>query len=335
MELVSPFLLLPSSSFIPSPTPNCTLCPKGSFSSGMGESISVCTPCPPGTYSPTEGATACVACALEDPSAVCPVGSASLSYQGYDKEEGEGEKLAPWENPSYEMVLMLSCYLGGLGVGVVVAVILLCLPTKRFLIHGDYYKDRYGTQMDPVTHQAVKYVRQTTLGGFLTVIGFGFLVGALIPVIVMFVRNNVVETQGVVDWALVTSEYTMAEKESDVDVNITLLDFSAECVQSGAGEGECSDILGIGMTKYLLDGFLSLFHSFSLSLFLSLSLSLFLSSSLSSLSFFISLFLFLLLYLITFFFSSFRHQIRDPLWCYRHLCIAPLLQLLLPPHLPL
>ncbi|KAH7815990.1 uncharacterized protein MONOS_6004 [Monocercomonoides exilis] len=213
----------------------CVKCKVGEYSDFLNKAG--CLKCPPGTHDHEEDAYAfgCKAVpkgyftnesGLDDyencsDDYSCPIGSAAEN-KGYENKTILSQP-SSLEHNKFESLIKGCMIAIPVGVGVLIAILLLFFPTKAHLFKLDRFSDKYVDTIDPVTHSSVKYIRKTTLG----------------------------ETKTFMDSSMddATRENSMFENKK-VLVEVTLIDYAGSCVE-GAGfsteiSGPCSEKLGIG-----------------------------------------------------------------------------------------
>ncbi|KAH7821210.1 uncharacterized protein MONOS_12868 [Monocercomonoides exilis] len=230
----------------------CEKCPAGSYLLYSGREKSSCIPCEDGTYQPTAGSSNCFAC---EPNSSCIVGSAASNNTLLREPFKCTEQPKSYDpNSNKETMFTVLFYGVSLTLGLIVAVVCFCLPTREKLYKIDQYSDSYKNKLDEKTHKAVKIVRKTSYGGCISIIGFCFVVGAAAAVIVLFFLINTLENRIYVDSKIqnITLDKFTNKK---MEFIIRLRDYSGECVKgvkdkSAEAQGECSPLLGIGKTSY-------------------------------------------------------------------------------------
>ncbi|KAH7822105.1 uncharacterized protein MONOS_6129 [Monocercomonoides exilis] len=230
----------------------CEKCPVGTSLWESGASISACVPCEDGTFQPETGSKECIKCNLNNS---CIVGSASdkntLQRKPFECTE-QPKSYNP--NSNKETMFTILFYGVSLTLGLIVAIVCFCLPTREKLYKLDQYSDSYKSNLDEKTHKAVKIVKKTSYGGCISIIGICFVVGAAAAVIVLFFLINTLENRIYIDSKIqnITLDKFINKK---MELIIRLRDYSGECVKDAKdkqieAQGECSPLLGIGKTSY-------------------------------------------------------------------------------------
>ncbi|KAH7814929.1 uncharacterized protein MONOS_11129 [Monocercomonoides exilis] len=230
----------------------CEKCPAGTYLWGSGSSISACIPCTGGAYQPNAGSDGCNVCASNSS---CLVGSAANNNTLLREPFKCTEQPKSYDpNSKKETMFTILFYGVSLALGLVVAFVCFCLPTRDKLYMLDQYSDSYKNSLDEKTHKAVKIVRKTSYGGCVSIIGICFVVGAASAVVVLFFLINTLENRLYVD---PKSQNITLDKFSNkkMEFLIRLRDYSGECVKDVKdkqieAQGECSPLLGIGKTSY-------------------------------------------------------------------------------------
>eukprot|EP00770_Monocercomonoides_exilis_P007555 MONOS_7516.1-p1 / transcript=MONOS_7516.1 / gene=MONOS_7516 / organism=Monocercomonoides_exilis_PA203 / gene_product=unspecified product / transcript_product=unspecified product / location=Mono_scaffold00258:62253-66093(-) / protein_length=1078 / sequence_SO=supercontig / SO=protein_coding / is_pseudo=false len=209
---------------------DCDFCPEGTYSNDYGSTN--CTPCPPGTYSVWRGAQG-FECQIVK--AGCFSDAPGLKRQKYcDKEQ--------------------YCPIGLTVIGAILALILLCLPSKKYMWMLDGYSNKYVDSLDPQTHKTTKQIKKTTFGGFVSIIGLFFVFGASLSTIFGYAMFGIEETKTTADASIEEKANFKNISNKMFLVNITLINYSGKCVDSSDNSsnvsGECSPNLGLGKTMY-------------------------------------------------------------------------------------
>ncbi|KAH7826383.1 uncharacterized protein MONOS_9391 [Monocercomonoides exilis] len=248
----------------------CADCPMGSFSNDYGSKECKkcragtvgylygaqefgCLAVPEGYYSDTAGSISTKNCSHEQ---YCPIGSAALNNKIPTADQSKTTQPSPYLSPvQTENFLMVGLYIGFTIIGVVVALLLLCLPTRSFVYKLDNFSNKYVDTLDPDTHTTVKHIKKTTFGGFISIVAIFFVCGAALLVILTFAFLNTIETRTTVDVSMEKEADLVTFKNNKVLAEITLMDYTGTCIgppEDTASElsGKCSDKLGFGKTTY-------------------------------------------------------------------------------------
>ncbi|KAH7827312.1 uncharacterized protein MONOS_11729 [Monocercomonoides exilis] len=162
----------------------CEKCPIGSHSWKSGTSIYSCVPCKEGTFMSEINHFYCIDC---ESNSSCIVGSAADNNTLQRKQFECTEQPKSYDpNSNKETMFTVLFYGVSLALGLIVAVVCFCLPTRERLYKLDQFSNTYKDDLDEKTHKAVKIVRKTSYGGCISIIGFCFVVGAAAAVIVLF-----------------------------------------------------------------------------------------------------------------------------------------------------
>ncbi|KAH7825302.1 uncharacterized protein MONOS_610 [Monocercomonoides exilis] len=230
----------------------CEKCPAGTYLKGSGTSLSSCIPCEEGEYQSKPGSVDCIECDLDSQ---CIVGSAANNNTLQRKLFKCTEQPKSYDpNSNKETMFTILFYGVSLLLGLTVAVVCFCLPTRDKLYKLDQFSNTYKDVLDEKTHKAIKTVKKTSYGGCVSIIGICFVVGAAAAVIVLFFLINTLENRIYVDSKMqniTLDKYTNKKME----FIIRLRDYSGECVKDvkdklTEAQGECSPLLGIGKTSY-------------------------------------------------------------------------------------
>ncbi|KAH7821153.1 uncharacterized protein MONOS_6359 [Monocercomonoides exilis] len=230
----------------------CEKCPIGSDSWGSGTSIYSCVPCKEGTFMSEIHHYNCTYC---ESNSSCIVGSAANNNTLQRKPFECTEQPKSYDpNSNKETMFTVLFYGVSLILGLIVAVVCFCLPTRDKLYKLDQYSNTYKDVLDEKTHKAIKTVKKTSYGGCVSIIGICFVVGAASAVIVLFFLINTLENRIYVDSKIqnITLDKFTNKK---MEFIIRLRDYSGECVKDvkdkhAEAQGECSPLLGIGKTSY-------------------------------------------------------------------------------------
>ncbi|KAH7817351.1 uncharacterized protein MONOS_15340 [Monocercomonoides exilis] len=213
----------------------CKKCPPGTHDRYGDAKYTGCSPVPKGHFTNESRSENYKNCSN---GFSCPIGSAAEN-KGYENKTilSQPSSLEPFK---FESLIKMLAIAIPVCVGVLIAILLLCFPTKAHLFKLDRFSDKYVDSIDPVTHSSVKYIRKTTLGGLLSIIGISLVFG---------------ETQSYVDSLTdYTSKGITQFENKKVFVEVTLIDYSRSCVEganfSAEISGNCSEKLGIGKTLY-------------------------------------------------------------------------------------
>ncbi|KAH7822967.1 putative member of the kelch motif protein family [Monocercomonoides exilis] len=222
----------------------CDPCPKGTFGTLRGSRKYGCVPVNSGTYSNSTNSLAFENCTKGH---YCPMGSASNNntYPSHDPSKTKQPELYQISSSS-ELTANLVSYIASIGIGAAVAFILLCLPSKKYLWKLDGYSNKYVDSLDPNTHKTIKQVKKTTFGGFISIVGMFFVLGAIISNILGIALFNIIETKTTVDATSEENVQLKKIKSTNFRVDLTLMDYSGECVK----DSKCSEKLGFGKTVF-------------------------------------------------------------------------------------
>eukprot|EP00770_Monocercomonoides_exilis_P007048 MONOS_7011.1-p1 / transcript=MONOS_7011.1 / gene=MONOS_7011 / organism=Monocercomonoides_exilis_PA203 / gene_product=Galactose oxidase, central domain / transcript_product=Galactose oxidase, central domain / location=Mono_scaffold00231:15050-18274(+) / protein_length=1075 / sequence_SO=supercontig / SO=protein_coding / is_pseudo=false len=229
---------------------NCTNCPPGTYDKDKEAKHFGCKAVPKGHFTNESKSDRYKNCS---DGFSCPIGSAAEN-KGYENKSTLSQPSSLRPN-KYELSVKICVLAIPVGVGVLVAIMLLCLPTKAHLFKLDRFSDKYFDTIDPVTHSSVKYIRKTTLGGLLSIIGISLVFGFALQIFIDFFFLNIEETKTFMDSSMddATRENSMFENKK-VLVEVTLIDYAGSCVEgadfSTETSGTCSEKLGIGKTQY-------------------------------------------------------------------------------------
>ncbi|KAH7829646.1 uncharacterized protein MONOS_58 [Monocercomonoides exilis] len=238
----------------------CEKCPLGTYRNLNGSIVPNCLPVPAGKFTNTEGAYVIynesygIENCTEDQ--YCPIGSASTNNKDPHLETLRNEQPKPLElNSMKEIGLMVGLYLGSIFVGVVVVLILLCLPTKSYLYKLDNYSDKYVDSLDRDTHSAIKHIKKTTFGGSVSIVAIFFVIGALVSVLLTFSFFNTNETRTTLDVSMDENADVSKITNKQVKLELILKDYTGYCIgppkdTDRKQSGKCSDYLGLGKTTF-------------------------------------------------------------------------------------
>ncbi|KAH7817529.1 uncharacterized protein MONOS_14539 [Monocercomonoides exilis] len=230
----------------------CEKCPVGTSLLESGASISACVPCKDGIYQPETGSKECIKCDLNSS---CIVGSASekntLQRKPFECTE-QPKSYNP--NSNKETMFTVLFYGVSLTLGLIVAVVCFCLPTRDKLYKLDQYSNTYKDVLDEKTHKAIKTVKKTSYGGCVSIIGICFVVGAASAVIVLFFLINTLENRIYVDSKILNITLDKFSNKK-IEFLVRLRDYSGECINDVKdkqieAKGKCSPLLGIGKSSY-------------------------------------------------------------------------------------
>eukprot|EP00770_Monocercomonoides_exilis_P001486 MONOS_1475.1-p1 / transcript=MONOS_1475.1 / gene=MONOS_1475 / organism=Monocercomonoides_exilis_PA203 / gene_product=unspecified product / transcript_product=unspecified product / location=Mono_scaffold00026:87763-91808(+) / protein_length=1319 / sequence_SO=supercontig / SO=protein_coding / is_pseudo=false len=231
----------------------CIKCPPGTVGNKIGSPEFACISVPAGSYSDTAGSNEYKNCTYDQ---YCPIGSATTNNTIPAADQSKSVQPSPYNMPvQTENYLMIGLYLGCTIIGLSVALLLLCFPTRTFMFRLDSFSNKYVDTLDPDTHTTVKHIKKTTFGGFLTIVAISFVCGAALLVILTFAFLNTNETRTTVDVSMEKEADLVTFRNKEVKVELTLIDYTGECVglpinTTSELSGKCSDKLGFGKSTF-------------------------------------------------------------------------------------
>eukprot|EP00770_Monocercomonoides_exilis_P011639 MONOS_11583.1-p1 / transcript=MONOS_11583.1 / gene=MONOS_11583 / organism=Monocercomonoides_exilis_PA203 / gene_product=unspecified product / transcript_product=unspecified product / location=Mono_scaffold00589:7-863(-) / protein_length=258 / sequence_SO=supercontig / SO=protein_coding / is_pseudo=false len=129
----------------------CVPCPEGTYGFFSGSKKFACIPVPVGHFSGKNCSKKYENCSDND---YCPMGSASRENKNPLTESLKSSKPELYKIPSEdELKANIVAYSASTVLGVIVAFLFLCLPSKKYLWKLDGYSNKYVDSLDPDTHR--------------------------------------------------------------------------------------------------------------------------------------------------------------------------------------
>ncbi|KAA6391061.1 MAG: hypothetical protein EZS28_013411 [Streblomastix strix] len=168
----------------------------------------------------------------------CPVGSASqnntkppLKFSSETNKDINQQPQPLRTHDDKSTLWMLIGYGGGILLGLIVIIFMFCCkPLRKRLYFFDHLQEMHYDDLNSNSHSTNKIIRQTKLGGILTVFFVCFAIGAASSLIIEFFTNNVDEKKSLVATMMVSELDITQINISRLVASIIFIDHYGVCI---------------------------------------------------------------------------------------------------------
>ena len=234
---------------------SCNLCPKGSYSVGMGNlecklcppgkyndnygsnSIRQCYPCPEGKYSNIYGAKYCIDCQASE---YCPIGSVN-EIGPINKLSASSIQPLNYNQNSYNYDLKLTSQWVLIGFLILIIFMILIPYSRKKLEKIDLFVGNHN-----YADNTILLFTKTKIGGFFSIILGSIILEITATLIIVYFFQNVSEVKSQVPFPVLENYVT--KFTADISITVTYIFYSDSCGKNSA----CNDNIIVAATGFSL-----------------------------------------------------------------------------------